>query len=95
LSASTVRIACFSFCAATRQDGKIDALSLNAALGAGLYRAVCGFNMKFSRRKLIAESSFSGLPKCVCKRAGITHDVRYRNAFLRGTIYADLSGIRN
>jgi hypothetical protein len=43
----------------------------------------------------IAESSFSGLPKCACKRAGIKHDVRYRNALQPGTIYADLCGIRN
>jgi len=43
----------------------------------------------------IAESSFSGLPKCVCKRAGIKPDMRYRNVMRRGTIYADLCCIRN
>jgi len=44
---------------------------------------------------LIVESSFSGLSKCLCKQAGIKPDVRNRNAIRRGTIYADLCGIRN
>jgi hypothetical protein len=43
----------------------------------------------------IAESSLSSLPKCDCKRVGISRDMRYRNALQPGTIYADLSGIRN
>ncbi|SOE55655.1 hypothetical protein SAMN05414139_00894 [Burkholderia sp. D7] len=43
----------------------------------------------------MVESSSSGLPKYVCKRPGIMPGVRYRNAFERGTIYADLCGIRN
>jgi hypothetical protein len=43
----------------------------------------------------IAESSFSGLSKYVCKGMGIKRCMRYRNAIRRGTIYADLCGIRN
>jgi hypothetical protein len=43
------------------------------------------------------------LPKYACKRleirlgirSKITHGVRYRNALCSGTIYANLSGIRN
>jgi len=43
----------------------------------------------------IAESSLSSLPKCDCKRVGISRDMRYRNALQPGTIYAVLCGIRN
>ena len=43
----------------------------------------------------IAESFLSGLPKCARKHAGISKGMRYRNAHERGTIYADLCGIRN
>jgi hypothetical protein len=42
----TVRIACFAFSAATRQDGKIDDVESECGLATGLCLAMCGFNMK-------------------------------------------------
>src|SRR5476649_1279107 len=96
MSAPTVRIARFASCAATHQDGKIDGVELECGLAARtLSRCMRIQYEKSVDENAIAESSFSGLPKCVCKRAGIKPDMRYRNVMRRGTIYADLCCIRN
>jgi hypothetical protein len=95
MSEPSVRIACFAFCAATRQDGKIDGVECECDSAAELYFAARIQYEKSLGENAIAESSFSGLPKCDCKRVGISRDMRYRNAPQPGTIYADLCGIRN
>jgi hypothetical protein len=54
-TAPTVRIACFAFCATSRQDGKIDAVQSECSLAAGLCFAACGFSMKNRSAKDVIE----------------------------------------